>query len=77
MKMISWSTLTSKAKISSNCRKLLVPFPILVFALPTTNLHINGAESDWEGTNQYSHNQGPAGTSVTISGSNFTWETVV
>ncbi len=71
--MITGSTLNSKAKISSNCCKLLVLAFVLVFALPTINLPISGGQSDWEGKIDYSPKQGPAGTRVTISGSGFTW----
>jgi hypothetical protein len=71
--MTNGSNLTNKAKISSNCRKLLVLAFVLGFALPTTNLSISGGQIDAEGTIDYSPKQGPAGTQVTISGSGFTW----
>ncbi len=71
--MITGSTLTSKAKISSNFRKLLVLAFVLVFALPTINLPTSGGQSGPDGTLDYYPKQGPAGTRVTISGSGFTW----
>jgi hypothetical protein len=71
--MTNGSNLTAKAKINSNCRKLLVLAFVLCFALPTTNLPISGGQSDWEGTINYSPKQGPAGTRVIISGSGFSW----